>query len=211
VGRLVTFIALSTLLAACQSTTTPVATPSPSPSPHTAVTAAVLQPGEVPPGLTQCPGSGPIAGYLLKLEGTDHPALASRMTERWQELQAKGAVDAAISLFTADPAACNAELGVTSNIKAAASFVAVFADEGQAERAWGSGVLGFVPPAPGEVAAGLVRGTGTGLGPTAWTYDRPSVRLACWRRSVLVSLVVLTNLDPTAFKSVTAAIDARLN
>jgi len=210
VGRLVTLIALSTLLAACQSTATPVATPSPSPSPHTAVTATVLQPGEVPAGLTQCPGSGPIAGYLLTLQGTD-PALASRMTERWQELQAKGVVDAAISLFTADPAACTAELGVTSNIKAAASFVAVFADEGQAERAWGSGVLGFVPPAPGEVAAGLVRGTGTGLGPSAWTYNRPSVRLACWRRSVFVSLVVLTNLDPTAFKSVTAAIDARLN
>jgi hypothetical protein len=174
------------------------------------VTAAVLQPGDVPAGLTQCPGSGPIAGYLLTLEGTDH-ALASRMTERWQELQAKGAVDAAISLFTADPAACTAELGVTSNIKAAASFVAVFADEGQAERAWGSGVLGFAPPAPGAVASGLVRGTGTGLGLSAWTYNRPAVRLASWRRSVFVSLVVLTNLDPTAFKSVTAAIDARLN
>jgi hypothetical protein len=100
---------------------------------------------------------------------------------------------------------------VTSSIKAATSFVAVFADEGQAERAWGAGVLGFVPPAPGEGTAGLVGGTGTGLGPSAWTYDRPSVRLACWRRSVLVSLVVLTNLDATAFKSVTAAIDARLN
>jgi hypothetical protein len=133
------------------------------------------------------------------------------MTEQWQQLQAKGAVDAAISLFTADPAACTAELGVTSSIKAATSFVAVFADEGQAERAWGAGVLGFVPPAPGEVASGLVRGSGTGLGLSAWTYDRPSVRLACWRRSVFVSLVVLTNLDPTAFKSVTAAIDARLN
>jgi hypothetical protein len=102
-------------------------------------------------------------------------------------------------------------MGVTDKIKAAASFVAVFADEGQAERAWASGVLGFVPPAPGQAAPGLLRGTSTGLGLSAWTYDRPSVRLACWRRSVFVSLVVLTNLDPAAFKAVTAAIDARLN
>ena len=195
---------------ACQKTSTPVPTPSPSPSPHTAVTAAVLQPGEVPAGLTACAGSGPIAAYLSNLQGAD-PALASRMSERWQQLRARGAVDAAISLFAADPAACTAELGVTSKVKAAASFVAVFADEGQAERAWGSGVLGFVPPAPGEVAPGLVRGTATGLGLSAWTYDRPSVRLACWRRSVFVSLVVLSNLDPTTFKAVTAAIDARLN
>jgi hypothetical protein len=173
------------------------------------VLAAVLQPGEVPAGLTGCPGSGPIAAYLLN-QATD-PALASRMTEQWQELRAKGAVDAAISLFAADPAACSAELAVTAKIKAAASFVAVFADEGQADRAWTSGVLGFVPPAPGQAGPGLVRGTGTGLGLSAWTYDRPSVRLACWRRSVFVSLVVLTNLDPTAFKAVTAAIDARLN
>ena len=209
-GRLITILTLSALLGACQSTGTPVATPSPSASPHTVVTAAVLQPGEVPAGLTACPASGPIAGYLLSLQGTD-PALASRMTDQWQQLRAKGAVNAAISLFTADPTACTAELAATSNVKSAASFVATFSDEGQAERAWGSGVLGFVPPAPGEVAPGLARGAPTGLGLSAWTYDRPSVRLACWRRSVFVSLVVLANLDPTAFKSVTAAIDARLN
>jgi hypothetical protein len=133
------------------------------------------------------------------------------MTGRWQQLQAQGAVEAAISLFAADPAACTAELAATSTIKAAASFVAVFADEGEAERAWESGVLGFVPPASGQVAPGLVRGTTTGLGLSSWTYDRPSVRLACWRRSVFVALVVLSNLDPTTFKSVTVAIDARLN
>jgi hypothetical protein len=210
VGRIVRIFALSLLLVGCQSTATPVATASPRPSPHTAVTAAVLQSGELPAGLTGCPGSGPIAGYLLNLQGSE-PALASRMTERWQALRAQGAIDAAISLYAADPAACTADLAVTSTIKSAASFVAVFADEGQAERAWGSGVLGFVPPAPDQLAPGLLRGTGTRLGLSAWTYDRPSVRLACWRRSVFVALVVLTNLDLTAFQAVTAAIDARLN
>jgi hypothetical protein len=210
VGRFAAILALITLLVACQNTATPVAAPSPSPSPHSTVAAAVLQPDEAPAGLTKCPGSGPIAGYLLNLQGFD-PALASQMSVRWQQLQGQGAIDAAISLFAADPSACTVELGVTSKIKAAASFVAVFADEGQAERAWGSSVLGFVPPAPGQVAPGLVRGTGTGLGLSAWTYDRPQVRLACWRRSVFVSLVVLSNLDLATFKSVTAAIDARLN
>jgi hypothetical protein len=133
------------------------------------------------------------------------------MTLEWQQLGTQGAEDAAISLFAADPAACATELAVTSNTKAAANFVAVFADEGQAERAWESGIFGFVPPAPGQTGPGLVRGTGTGLGSSAWTYDRPSVRLACWRRSVFVSLVILANLDLASFKAATAAVDARLN
>ncbi len=98
-----------------------------------------------------------------------------------------------------------------SKAKSAAGFVAVFADEGQADRAWQSGVLGFVPPAPGELPPGLNRGASTGLGLSSWTYDRTPVRLACWHKSVFVALVVLTNLDAPAFKAATAAVDARLN
>jgi hypothetical protein len=157
-----------------------------------------------------CAGSGPIAGYLSSLQATD-PTLAGRMTEQWQQLRARGAVDGAIAIFAADPAACTAELGVTAKIKSAASVVVVFADDGQSERAWSSGIFGFVPPAPDQVAPGLSRGSGTGLGASSWTYTRPSVQLACWRRSVFVSLLVLTNLDAAAFKAVTSAIDARLN
>ena len=208
-SRFLRILALGVLLAACQNTP-PTATASPTPSPHNTVATAVLQPSEVPLGLTKCPGSGPIAGYLSTLQASD-AALATRMTDQWQQLRAKGGVDAAISLFTADPTACTAELAATSKTKSVASFVAVFADEGQAERAWGSGVLGFVTPAPDQRAPGILRGTGTGLGVSSWTYVNTQVRLGCWRRSVFVALVVLTNLDAPAFKAVTAAIDARLN
>jgi hypothetical protein len=170
----------------------------------------VLQPSEIPQSLSKCPGSGPIATYIAALQ-TSNVALATRLSDQWQQLRAKGAIDAAISLFAYDPSACAAELAATSKTKSVASFVAVFADEGQAERAWGSGILGFITPAPDQLAPGLLRGTGTGLGASSWTYTSTEVRLACWRRSVFLSLVVLTNLDSAAFKAVTAAIDARLN
>jgi hypothetical protein len=209
VGRLISILALYVVLAGCQNTPARPA-PSPSPSPHNTAAAAVLQSGELPQGLTKCAGSGPITGYIANLQASD-AALAARMTDQWQQLRARGAVDAAISLFAADPSACTAELAATTKIKSVASFVAVFADEGQAERAWGSGVLGFVTPAPDQLAPGLLRGSGTGLGPSSWAYASGQVRLACWRRSVFLSLVVLSNLDATAFKAVTAAIDARLN
>jgi hypothetical protein len=209
VNRFISAFALGVLLAACQTT---ASTPSPSPRPsvHNTVATAVIQPGEVPASLSKCPGSGPIAGYLTALQSSD-AALAARVTDQWQQLQAKGAKAAAIMLYAYDPTACTAELAASSSTKSLASFVVEFGDEGQAERAWGAGVLGFPTPAPDQVAPGIVRGSSTGLGVSSWTYTSTQVRLACWRRSVFISLVILSNLDPGAYKAVTTAIDARLN
>ena len=114
-------------------------------------------------------------------------------------------------LYGYNSTACTAELAATPDTKALASFVVEFGDEGQAERAWGAGVLGFPTPAPDQVAPGILRGSATGLGVSSWTYTNTQVRLACWRRSVFISLVILSNLDPGAYKAVTTAIDARLN
>jgi hypothetical protein len=210
VGRLITIVIAIVLVAGCNSAVQPVPTPQPSPTPHTPVAAAVLQGGDVPASLNLCPGSGSIATYLTNLAAAD-PTLAARMTGQWQQLRAAGAVDAAISLFAADPTACTAQLAATSKIQSAASFVAAFADEGEADRAWQSGVFGFVPPPPGEVSPGLVRGTATGLGLSSWTYDRAPAHIACWHRSVFVALVVISNLDANAIKVATASVDPRLN
>jgi hypothetical protein len=210
VGRLIAILTAIALVAGCKTAATPVPTPVPSPTPHTAVTAAVLQPGEVQANLNPCLGSGPIATYLTSLAAAD-PALATRMTGQWQQLRTAGALDAAISLFASDPSACTAQLAATSKIQAATSFVAVFADEGQADRAWEAGVFGFVPPPPGEVSPGLVRGTATGLGLSAWTYDHSGVHIACWHKSVFVALLVISNLDANAIKTASATVDARLN
>jgi hypothetical protein len=182
----------------------------PSPSPHTQPTAAILQSGDVPAGLSVCLGSGPIDVYLSVLSNAD-AALAARESNFWQQLRGAGAIDGAISVFAANPSACKAELGVTSSVKAMTSVVVRFHDEGEAERAWESGAFGFAPPPTGQLSPGLVSGTSTGLGPSSFTYDRPSVRLASWRRSVFVALVVVSNADLNTFRAATAAIDPRLN
>ncbi len=205
-------VVLGSMVVGCQITPapTPVPTPSPSPTPHTPVAAAVLQPSDVPAELSACRSSGPMASYIASIQTTD-AALALQITQQWLALQKAGASDAAISLFAADPAACTAELAASSSIKGAASFVVVFSDPGEADRAWHAGILGFVPPPAGEVVPGLALGAPTGLGISAWTYERSPVRLACWQRSVFVALVVVTNLDANTFKTATAAVDARLN
>jgi hypothetical protein len=199
------------VMAACQSGSHPVfSPPPPSPSPPTEPTAAVLQSSDIPSGLKPCLGSGPIDVYVTTLANSD-AALASRVAAQWEQLRVAGATDAAISLFTASPAACNAELGATSSVKSIASLVAVFADSGQADRAWVSGAFGFVPPAPGEILPGVTRGSATGLGLSSWTYDRAPIQLACWHKSVFVAVVVVNNLDAAAFKAATVAVDGRLN
>jgi hypothetical protein len=170
----------------------------------------VIQPGEVPATLTKCPGSGPIGAYITTIQASD-AALGARLTDQWRQLQSSGAKAATIMLFAYAPTACTAELAATVDTKSLANVVIEFADEGQAERAWAAGVLGFTTPPRDQVAPGILRGSGTGLGVSSWTYTSTQVRLACWQRSVFVSLLVLTNLDPGAYKAVTAAIDARLN
>ena len=183
--------------------------PIPSPTPHTSPTAAILQSTDIPAGLNPCLGSGPIDVYITSLAQSD-AALAGRVGAQWEQLRIAGATAGAISLFTASPAACKAELGATSSIKSIASVVAVFDDPGQADRAWGSGVFGFAPPASGQILPGVTRGTGTGLGLNSWTYDRPPLSLACWHKSLFVAFVAVSNLDVAAFKAATAAVDARL-
>jgi hypothetical protein len=211
VDRLIAILGLSILIAACQSSTPAVvASPSPTPSPHTASTDAILQSSEIPAGLNPCLGSGPIDVYITTLAQAD-PNLATRVGAQWEQLRVAGATSGAVSLFTSTPAACNAELATTSTAKSITAFVAVFADAGQADRAWRSGIFGFMPPTPGELPAGVASGTGTGLGLSSWTYDRPPVRLASWHKSVFVALVVVSNLDAATFKASTTAIDARLN
>ena len=198
------------LLASCQNQAQPVVTPLPSPTPHTQPTAAILQSGDVSSGLSVCLGSGPIDVYLSVLQASDQ-TLATQKSSQWQAMVAGGATAGAISLFAASASACKAELGATPSVNAMMSFVAEFGDEGQADRAWQAGVFGFTPPAPGVLSPGLTVGTATGLGSSSFTYERPSVRLACWRHGIYVALVVVSNLDAKTFQAATATIDPRLN
>ena len=211
-NRLIAALALGLALTACTSPLAgaPPPTPLPSPTPHAPVASTLLDSADLPAPLARCQGSGPLAGYIDALKSSN-AALAQRLAAQWGQLQKAGATEAAIAVFAADPSACTAELGASGTVQSAASLVVAFADEGEADRAWEAGILGFTPPVPGEIPPGVSRGETTGLGASSWTYDRTPVRLACWRKKVFVAVVVFTNLGATAFKAATAAVDARLN
>jgi hypothetical protein len=207
---LIGLLTVMALAAACQGQSQPSPTPSPVPTPHTTPLAAILQPGDVPGGLFSCLASGPIDAYVTTVAGAN-PAVSSAAAAEWAKLRAGGATAAAISIFAADASACVAEVGATASARSAVSFVAIFGDPGQADRAWSAGVFGFAPPTIGEDAPGITRGSSTGLGISSFTFERTPVLLASWHRSVFVAVVAFVSLDAVPFKAATAAVDARLN
>jgi hypothetical protein len=210
VGRLLAVLVGVMLVVACQNETHAVFSPAPSPTPHAAPTEAILQSADVPARVRVCLGSGPIDVYLSVL-ATAAPDVATKDADYWTDLRAHGAIAGAIAVYASDPAACKAELGATTGVASITSLVVQFRDEGEADRAWQSGVFGFAPPPAGEVVTGMTRGTITGLGLSSFVYSHAPVGLASWRRSVFVALVVASNLDANTFQVATAAIDARLN
>ena len=194
------------VVAGCTSPiASPAATPVPSPTPHTPLTSTLLQITDVPTGLARCPNSGPFDAYVDSLKSSD-----ANLTKQWSDLKKAGATDAAINIFAADQSACSAELGAAPNVKAATSLVLAFGDEGQADRAWQAGILGFAPPVPGEQPPGVSRGVSTGLGQSSWTYVKAPVQMATWRKKIFVALVVFTNLDTASFSAGAATVNARL-
>ena len=208
--RLGALVALVVLIVACQNETHPAFSPAPSPSPHITPANAILQPGEAPAGFTPCVGSNqPIDVYVSVMNGFD-TTVGERLATYWNDLVAEGAQSGAISVYSAGDAACSSEFGA-AGVGALTSMVIQFGDAGEAERAWQAGPFGFVPPAVGQLQAGMTRGTATLLGSSSFTYERPSVRLASWRRNFYVALVIATNLDVSTFKAATAQINARLN
>jgi len=151
----------------------------------------------------------PIDVYVSVMSGFD-TSIGERLAIYWNDLVALGASAGSISVYASNPVACSAELGAAS-VPALASVVIRFGETGQADRAWQSGVFGFTPPAPAQLQAGMTRGAATGLGLSSFTYQRPSVRLASWRRSFYVALVIATKFDLNTFTAATALINARLN
>ena len=208
--RLAALLFLVSMSVACQSAA--VVTPSPTPvaAVHTAITETTLQQVDVPSGLAQCADSGSISAYIAAVKAANASTGGSLATQ-WKALQSRGAQQGQITLFTGAQSACAAELGASGSVKSAASLIVAFADEGQADRAWQSGVFGFTPPAPGAAPPGITRGAGTGLGDSSFSYVKAPVQLAVWRKSVFVAIVAFANLDAASFKAATAAVDARLN
>jgi hypothetical protein len=189
-------------LTACSGTGTPTVPPA----------QIGLQQGDLPVNLQRCPASGDIGTYLRSPQPADVPA-HDELQAAWQELQRRGAVRAALTVYAAQPVACSARLGAGDGTNVT-SLVVEFRDDTAAESAYQRGVLGFTTPSEDAEVQGMDRGAATGIGRNAWVLTRSAqgraVLVGLWERNAVLVLFVAVDADPLNARRALSAVDERI-
>jgi hypothetical protein len=171
-----------------------------------------LRQGDLPAGLQSCPASGAIDGYLRSLQKGSAPA-HDELLAAWRDLQRRGAAEAAVAVYAAQPAACSTRLGAGEGVNAT-TVVVSFRDDGKATAAYQQGVLGFTTPSEDAEVPDMTRGAATGIGRDAWVLQRSvqgrSLIVGLWARNAVLVLFVAVDVDPLHAKQALATVDRRI-
>jgi hypothetical protein len=171
-----------------------------------------LQQGDLPATLDRCPASGDVDGFVRSLQRSD-PAAHDELLTAWRDLQRRGAVQAAVTVYAAQPAACSARLG-TGDGTSVTSVVVRLRDDGAAAAVYQGGVLGFTTPSEDAEVPGMTRGAATGFGRNAWVLESSvqgrSLIVGLWERNAVLVLVVAVDADPLHAKQAMATVDGRI-
>lgn len=191
-------------LAACSSPDLPVVGP---PAPEN----VALKASDVPTTLKQCPGSGPIDGYLAAIRTKD-PDSYAQVSDAWTDFKRNGADAAAITSFAQQTSACTGTLGAGQG-QSAASFVIRYKDAGSATAAFKKGLLGFPSPKAQQQTPGLTVGAATGLGDKSWVYDMSlsgrSAYIAFWQTGRFDIFVFTADLEPKLSSQAVDSVNSR--
>ena len=171
-----------------------------------------LQRGDLPAGLARCPASGDISTFLHGSKPNNERAHDELLTA-WQDLQHRGASQAALTVYAAQQPACAARLG-TGDGANVSSLVVEFHDEATAAAAYQRGLLGFPTPSDDAEVAGMDRGAATGIGQNAWVLQRSvagrALIVGLWERHAVLVLFVAVDADPLNSKRALSAVDGRI-
>jgi hypothetical protein len=140
-----------------------------------------LMASDLPDGLTLCPASGEIQGYLQHLQADGSPSYEVTATQ-WTTMKRLGATAGWVQSYAQNPMDCAARLGERQG-PSAISFTIRFKDSTSALTGFSGGFLGLKPESALQVP-GLVHGLPTQLTADAWTYDQtdqlPPIFVAFW-------------------------------
>jgi hypothetical protein len=168
--------------------------------------------GDLPARLQRCAASGGVDGYLRGLHGKDSAA-HDELAAAWQDLRHRGAVQAAVTVYAEQPAACGVRLG-TGPGASVTSVVVTFRDDSAASAAYQRGMLGFATPSEDQEVEDMTRGAATGFGRNAWVLQRSvqgrSLIVGLWERDQVMVLVVGVDEDPLHAKQALSAVDGRI-
>ena len=170
-----------------------------------------LQQGDLPADLKRCPGSGPIDGYLKGLAPEDPDGHAT-IQRGWSQLRSNGAVEGAMTVYSAAPQDCRKQPGSGAG-RSAATLVARFDSDQAAASAYSKGAMGFPTPAQDEQEPGLRQGFATQLSPNSWVLRREvagqALAVAYWQRTSYTIFFVGLDLDPGEADHALVGVDGR--
>lgn len=180
-----------------------------------------VQPSDLPKGVQMCSGSGDIDSFLNAVQTKD-PTTYKKTKAEWDSAKSHGATAAQVVFFTDSKAHCaDIQNSDNSSLSGATypvviNFVIQFKDEATATQGYTTeSIFGFSEPALGAGGAGVVKGTGTGLGKNSIVLPvavgKQSIYVAVWQNKTFMVILGVLNVDLAQSKKIATDENGRIH
>ena len=177
--------------------------------------------GDLPKGVQKCSASGDIDSFLNAVKSKDPSTYASTKSE-WDNAKSHGATSAEVVFYTDSKAHCDSITNSQNSELAAAAypivinFVIKFKDQASAEQGYKTeSIFGFSETTiSSTAAAGVVKGTATGLGQNSITLliaiANQSFFVAVWQNKTFMVILAVINIDTAQSKKIASNENSRI-
>jgi hypothetical protein len=181
-----------------------------------------VQAGDLPKGVQKCSASGDIDSFLNTVKAKDPTTYASTKAE-WDKAKSNGATSAVVVFDTDSKAHCDSITNSQNSDLAAAAypivinFVIKFKDQASAEKGYTTeSIFGFSESTiTSTAAAGVTKGTATGLGTNSVTLliaiANQSFFVAVWQNKTFMVILAVINVDTTQSKKIASNENSRIH
>jgi len=180
-----------------------------------------VQSGDLPKGVQKCSASGDIDSFLNAVKSKDPSTYTSTKSE-WDKAKSHGATAAEVVFYTDSKAHCDSITNSQNSDLAAAAypivinFVIKFKDQASAEKGYTTeSIFGFSESTiTSTAAAGVTKGTATGLGTNSVTLliaiANQSFFVAVWQNKTFMVILAVINIDTAQAKKIASNENSRI-
>ncbi|HEV2218907.1 MAG TPA: hypothetical protein VGV88_15235 [Candidatus Dormibacteraeota bacterium] len=181
-----------------------------------------VQSSDVPKGVQKCSASGDIDSFLNSVKTKDPTTYSSTKSE-WDKAKSNGATAAEVVFYTDSKAHCdsitnNSQNGdlATATYPIVINFVIQFKDQASAEKGYTTeSIFGFSSGTiSSTAAAGVTKGTATGLGANSITLliaiGNQSFFVAVWQNKTFMVILAVINIDTGQAKKIATNENGRI-
>src|SRR5579859_106799 len=176
---------------------------------------------DLPKGVQTCSASGDIDSFLNSVKTKDPNTYSSTKSE-WDKAKSHGATEAEVVFYTDSKAHCDSITNSQNGDLASATypivinFVIQFKDQTSAEQGYTTeSIFGFSESTiSSSAAAGVTKGTATGLGKNSITLliaiGNQSFFVAVWQNKTFMVILAVINIDTAQAKKIASNENSRI-